>query len=140
MRFWDSSAVIPLLIEQPSSAAAKTILDADPDIVAWWSTPIECASAIARIRREGVISDDEELWLGRRLRQVRDTWYEVIPGDRVRDHALRLLRVHPLRAADALQLAAACEWSGSPASGTFVTFDDRLATAANREGFNVLGR
>jgi hypothetical protein len=48
---------------------------------------------------------------------------------------LRLLRVHPLRAAGALQLAAALEWAGAPPDGELVTFDERLREAAVREGF-----
>ena len=49
----------------------------------------------------------------------------------------RVLRVHPLRAADALQLAAALEWSGGAASGMFITYDERLRDAASREGFTT---
>ena len=139
MRFWDSSALLPLLVEQPFSSRVRTFRDDDPDIVAWWSTPIECSSAVARLRREGAISETQGAELGRRLLRMRDSWYEVTPGDRVRDQALRLLRVHPLRAADALQLAAACEWAGSPPAGELVTFDERLARAATREGFTVFG-
>jgi hypothetical protein len=61
----------------------------------------------------------------------------VQPGDLVREQALRLLRVHTLRAADALQLAAALEWAGAPTDADFVTFDDRLREAAVREGFKA---
>lgn len=39
----------------------------------------------------------------------------------------------------ALRLAAALEWAGSPASGGVVTLDERLAVAARREGFEVVG-
>jgi predicted nucleic acid-binding protein len=46
--------------------------------------------------------------------------------------------VHPLRAADALQLAAAVVAAeGIPASLSIVTLDERLAAAARREGFVV---
>lgn len=139
MRFWDSSAAIPLLLEQPHSERAHALLAEDPDVVIWWGTPVECASAFARLRREGMLSDSEEAALARRLEGLRKIWYEMTPGDHLRAQALRVLRLHPLRAADALQLAAAMEWSGSPASGSLVTFDERLATAAEREGFTVSG-
>ena len=39
---------------------------------------------------------------------------EVLPAEAVREQAARLLRLHPLRAADALQLAAALVWADSP--------------------------
>jgi predicted nucleic acid-binding protein len=85
------------------------------------------------------LGEGEEAEVSHRLERLRLGWYEMIPGDRIRAQALRVLRLHPLRAADALQLAAALEWSGSPAAGTMVTFDERLATAAAREGFAVVG-
>ena len=139
MRFWDSSAIVPLLVEQPATVDAQRHFREDPEMVVWWGTPIECASAFARQRREEEIRPEVERELVRRLEALRDGWFEVTPGDRVRDQALRLLRLHPLRSADALQLAAAIEWSGSPASGEVVTFDSRLADAARAEGFRVLG-
>jgi predicted nucleic acid-binding protein len=49
-----------------------------------------------------------------------------------------LLRVHVLKAADALQLAAARVWAGDVADGELVTLDERLALAARLEGFRVL--
>jgi uncharacterized protein len=52
--------------------------------------------------------------------------------------AVRFLRVHPVRAADALQLAAAfVAAERRPASLEVITFDDRLAVAARKEGFVV---
>jgi len=58
----------------------------------------------------------------------------------LRDAARRLLRVHDLRAADALQLAAALAAAeGRPMTLTLLCLDDRLGAAAEREGFPVLG-
>lgn len=139
MRFWDASAVVPLLLEQPASARAREILEQDAGVVIWWGTPVECASAFARLRREGALSAAAERGLSDRMERLRLSWHEMLPGDRLRAQALRILRFHPLRASDSLQLAAALEWSGTPAAGTLVTFDERLASAAEREGFVVLG-
>jgi predicted nucleic acid-binding protein len=137
MRFWDSSAIIPLLLEQPSTARSRSLLDEDPDMVAWWGTSVECASAVARLRREGHLPPSDEAAALRILERLRQAWYEVLPGESVRGSALRILRLHSLRAADALQLAAALEWSGMPANGVVVTFDDRLARSAQLEGFQL---
>lgn len=112
-------------------------MDDDPDLVVWWGSAIECASAIARLHREGQLTTTEEGTARNVLGTLSRSWFEVQPGDGIRDQALRLLRLHPLRAADALQLAAALEWSGTPASGVFMTFDDRLRSAAHREGFTA---
>ena len=139
MRFWDASAVVPLLVEQPLSVPARHLLAEDPDLVAWWSTPVECASAIARLRREGILPESVEREALATLDLLRSGWHEILPGDALRAQAMRVLRLHPLRTADALQLAAALEWAGTPATGPVVTFDERLAGAAAREGFAVVG-
>lgn len=139
MRFWDASAVVPLILSQPASALAARFLADDPDMLVWWGTPVECASALGRIRREGSIPGFAERDALATLDLLASGWHEILPGDALRAQVLRILRLHPLRAADALQLAAALEWSGSPPSGTFVTFDGRLGDAASAEGFRVLG-
>jgi len=106
-------------------------------MVVWWGSAIECASAIGRLYRDGHLTDDEEAAARDLLAVLRRSWFEIQPGDAVREQALRLLRLHPLRAADALQLAAALEWAGMPATGVLMTYDDRLRTAARREGFSA---
>lgn len=137
MRFWDSSALVALCLTQPKSRAARAALKADPELVVWWASAVECASAIARLHREGLLTASDESAARALLDTLRRAWFEVQPGDGVRAQAMRLVRLHPLRAADALQLAAAIEWAGTPASGGFVTFDERLGRAAEREGFDV---
>lgn len=139
MRFWDASAIVPLLIGQPASVRARHLLEEDPELVVWWGTPVECASAVARLRRDGALPADTEHGALASLALLRSGWHEMLPGDAVRLQALRVLRLHPLRGADALQLAAALEWAGGPEAGTMVCFDDRLGAAAAREGFHVLG-
>ena len=140
MRFWDSSAIVPLLLEQPLSERARSLLVEDRDMVVWWGTPVECASAFSRLRREGPLTAEDESGLGRLLERVRAGWFEMVPGDQIWSQALRVLRLHPLRAGDAFQLAAALEWSDAPSSDTLITFDERLGSAAIREGFIVTGR
>ena len=74
-----------------------------------------------------------------RLEQLADGWHEIEPGEVVRESATRFLHVHPLRAADALQLAAAfAAAEHRPASLQFVTLDERLAEAARKEGFAMV--
>jgi predicted nucleic acid-binding protein len=136
VRFWDSSAIVPLCLEQPSTTSCRAALKADPEMVVWWSSVVECASAIARLHRDGVLQPSEERAARESLEILRQSWHEVQPGAGLREQALRLLRLHHLRAADALQLAAALEWSGTPAVGVFMSFDDRLNAAAWREGFS----
>jgi uncharacterized protein len=135
VRFWDSSALVTLVLEQPRTAQARQLHTQDPELVVWWASSIECASAIARLHRDGQLTAADEAQARGLLTTLRASWFEVQPGDAVLEQALRVLRLHPLRAADAMQLAAALEWSGSPPNGQFVSFDQRLSAAAQREGF-----
>lgn len=139
MRFWDASALVPLMIAEASSQGARVALAADDRIVTWWGTAVECVSAIARSEREGRMVTPEVATAFRNLDELRGVWIEIEPGARLRTMAERLTRVHPLRAGDALQLAAATTAAGgSPQALPFVTLDDRLAVAADREGFPVI--
>lgn len=138
MTFWDSSAVVPLLVEEPASVRARRWLDADPGLVAWWGTPTECWSALARLRREDVLTAAGESQAHATLDAVRSAWLEILPTEAVRERARRLLRTHPLLAADALQLAAALVWADDAPGRRIVTVDGRLALAAELEGFQVV--
>ena len=138
MRFWDSSAILPLLVEEPTTSGLTDELRIDDELIVWWASRVECVSAIARLEREGALTADETAIAIDRLTALATAWQEVVPGHRLRDIAVRLLRVHPLRAADALQLAAAITAAElEPSTLEFLTLDQRLATAATREGFRV---
>lgn len=139
MRFWDSSAVVPLLVAEANTDAAQRLLREDPAMVVWWATTTECVSAVARLEREGALDlDGVDAALGR-LDELDRGWSEVLPVQNARQHARRLLRTHPLRAADALQLGAALiAAEGKPDSLELVTLDVRLRDAARREGFRLL--
>lgn len=139
MKFWDSSAIVPLLVAEPSTREMQSLASRDGVALVWWATPVECASALARLERDGGLDEAGATAAFDRLRQLAGSWHEVEAGDAVRDAAIRFLRVHPLRAADALQLAAAfIAASRDPATLELVTLDDRVAAAARREGFVVL--
>lgn len=138
MKYWDASAIVPLLVEETSTADRQRTVDADPVIVTWWVTRVECASALGRLRREGLLDEAGFGVALRRLTTLASSWAEVEPSAAVRRTALRLLRVHPIRAADALQLAAAITAAhGDPSSLAFVSGDARLSAAADIEGFLV---
>ncbi len=139
MRFWDSSALVPLLVQEESSGDMLALYEDDPEILVWWSTSVECVSALTRLERENSLASDGVAAALERLDAIAAAWREVLPVAAARRTAIRLLRVHALRAADALQLAAAVIASEShPATLPLVTLDDRLAAAAEREGFRVV--
>ena len=139
MKFWDSSAIMPLIVNEPSSMRMSKLLTADPFIAAWWGTTIECRSAIARLRRQGIFSSADETSAINLLKLFSDGWTEILPGDVLRETAYRLLSAHPLRAADAMQLSAAMIWAGdNSGKNDFICLDERLREAAYKEGFKVL--
>lgn len=139
MRFWDSSAVVPLLLDEPASPSVVAEYLRDPEQIAWWATGIECVSALARVEREGALGATVMADAVGRLEALELAWAEVQPTDQLRELAVRLLRVHALRAADALQLAAALVAAeGHPGSLTLVSLDERLGLAAEREGLRVI--
>jgi predicted nucleic acid-binding protein len=139
VRFWDTSAVVRLLVAESSSAAIMREYELDPEVIAWWATEAECVSALARLERDDSITAPSMAEGLRRLDGLARAWREVQPVTAVRTTAIRLLRVHPLRTADALQLGAAIVAAENhPASLEIVTLDERLAQAAEREGFAVV--
>ena len=138
MKFWDTSAIILLLAEEPAREGLLAVLDDDPQIVAWWGTSIEIASALARREREKLIGAADFEAAMAAIHLLADGWHEILPSDAVRRTAERLLRAHPLRAADSLQLAAALIAADhDPTTLDLVCLDARLTSAARREGFKV---
>ncbi len=139
MKFWDTSAIVPLLVDEQSSVALRASADEDPGLTVWWGTPVECTSAIARRERLETGGAEKALEAFAVLDGLGARWTEIPPSAQLRDDARRLVRVHDLRAADAFQLAAAQVASdGRPETLEFVTIDERLALAARREGFPVV--
>ena len=139
MRFWDTSALVPLLLAEPTSVRAKRWLREDPNVIVWPLTRFEILSALARRRRSEPRAARHLAAARRELLDTWDRWTEIVAVDVVRRYAERLVETHPLRAADALQLAAAIVAAdGQPATLTFVTLDEHQAAAAEREGFDVL--
>ena len=138
MRFWDAAAIVPLLMTEAATKALQEQAGADPAMLVWWAAEVECASAIARLERDGALDAAAVNEAFDRLKRLREGWHEVEPSDAVREAAVRFLRVHPLRAADALQLAAAfVAAERRPSSLEIVTLDERLAAAARKEGFEL---
>lgn len=139
MRFWDTSAIIPLAVEESTSALMDSLLREDMDMAVWWSTEVECVAALsAKFRRKHYDRRDIEDTLNR-IGSLIEAWSEVQPVDEVRIQAERLLFVHKIRAMDSQQLGAALVWSDGKVRGTeLVSLDHEMRIAARNEGFRVL--
>jgi len=139
MRFWDSSAVVPLIVAQAASSRADGWLSDDPDVALWTLTAVELTSALRRLVREGLLAERDANTAEARVEELIEISHLVVNVETVKSQARRLLRLHALRAADAMQLGAALEWaSGRPTGRSFVTLDAQLGRAAAREGFRVI--
>jgi predicted nucleic acid-binding protein len=134
--FWDSSALIPLCVSQPQSANSQ-LLYRSYSIVAWWATEVEIVSGLTRLERTGQITRDQFRVSKQFAGNLEERWYSV--GSRsIASDACSLLERYPLRAADALQLAAALEaCAHHPQGFVFITADRRQADAARLSGFSV---
>jgi len=140
VRFWDSSAVVPLVCAESTSGRCRSWLRADPVMLVWALAATEVVSALTRKRREGALERSLFAAAKERLAKLERAWNEVTQYDAVRARARRLLEVHLLSSADALHLAAALiAIEERTAIIEIVTFDQRLREAAEKEGFAVLG-
>ena len=136
--FWDSSAIVPLLVAGPRSSEMTAVLREGELPAVWWATVVECQSALQRRNREMPFPTGVLESALRRLERYVIDWDTVPPTGEVRRRAGRLLAVHPLRAADALQLGAALVFAEAEPNVGFVCLDDRLRTAASKESFRIL--
>jgi uncharacterized protein len=139
MKFWDSSALVPLLVDEDGTKSMRPRVKTGSDVWVWALTAVEVTSALWRRRRSGALDDTQLVQALSGLKDLEAAWSVVADVDRVEARARRLLGVHGIRAADALQLAAALvACNEQPGRLPFVTLDDRLAQAALAEGFEVL--
>lgn len=138
MKFWDASAIVPLLVREKETSHCRVLLKEDAEVVVWFLTPVEVLSALTRRVRERSLTSPEFRRAKDRLALLVGAWSEVISVERVRERSYRLLETHPLRAADALQLAAALLVAEeNPKDVSIVTLDGRLRIAAEKEGFAI---
>ncbi len=135
--FWDSSALVPLCVRQSITPKAVSLFQVH-DVVVWWSTPVEIASALSRLLRMKQIDGSDCAKARKLARVIGDFWSVIQPSDALRSKAVQLVERYDLRAADSLQLAAALEWCEDvPQGRVFLTADERLRQAALLSGFDA---
>jgi predicted nucleic acid-binding protein len=136
--FWDTSALVPLCVQQQPSAAVRQMLQRY-QIAVWWATPVEMRSAFERLLRMGQLTGAEYAAAGVRLDKLRRSWRELQASEPLRAQAETFLTRYPLKSADALQLAAAWIWcTGKTQTCTFISADAQLLEAAHHAGFQIV--
>jgi len=135
--FWDTSALVPLCVRQTSTPRAVTLYKSC-DAVVWWTTPVEIASALARLMRMKQLDSSDWTKARKLAAALAEVWSVIQPSDAVRAKGIQLVDRYDLRAADALQLAAALEWcEDAPQDRIFLTADQKLRQAAMLSGFDA---
>ncbi len=108
------------------------------DVVVWWATPVEIASALARLLRMKQLDSGDWAKASDLARRLSSVWSMIQPSDSLRATAIQLVDRYDLRAADSLQLAATLEWCEyAPANRVFLTADQKLRDAALLTGFDA---
>ena len=135
--FWDASVLVTLCVNQTPTPLAL-VFESKYRIAVWWATHVEIASALVRSLRQQDITAVEYAHARQQAEGLANLWDVIAPSAKVARDARTLLERYPLRAADALQLAAALEWcEGEPKGMVFLTFDRRLREAAALDGFTL---
>lgn len=135
--FWDTSALVPLCVRQGITPRAIALY-ALHDVVVWWATPVEIASALARLVRMKQLAPGDWTKARTLAKKLADSWSVIQPSDALRAKSAQLVDRYDLRAADSFQLAAALEWcDGAPQDRVFLTADQRLREAAQSSGFDA---
>lgn len=135
--FWDASALVPLCVRQGMTPQAIALYKTH-DAVVWWATPVEIASALARLMRMKQL--DSRTWAkaSKLAKSLAESWSVIQPSDALRATSIHLVDRYDLRAADSFQLAAALEWcEDDPQGRIFLTADRRLREAAWSSGFDA---
>jgi hypothetical protein len=139
MRFWDTSALVPLVVDEPATATMVDRLKDDPDVIVWMLTSVEVLSVLGRLGRSSKGLADVLPGVRHDATTLFNRWVTVSHLEGVRRRAERLVGVHPLSAADAMQLGAAMLAADDrPETLDLVTLDQTLARCARLEGFRVL--
>jgi predicted nucleic acid-binding protein len=139
VKFWDTSALVPLIVDEPATPAMRHVLSQDRDVLVWMFTSVELLSTLGRLGRMSADLADVLPSARRDVVDLFTRWSAVTHVDEVKRRAERLVGVHALSSADALQLGAALIASGDrPETLDFVTLDQSLGRCAQLEGFRVI--
>ena len=138
IRYYDTSAVLPLYLDEPATRAAHDALTRDAgQLVTSVLTLIEVRSGLARYGREGVLSAAQiETVFGRAQRDLERTPRRLELTSEILTEAVRLFRTQtalPLRTLDTLHVATCLRYG----TRGFVTSDRQQARLAQAVGLDV---
>jgi predicted nucleic acid-binding protein len=141
----DTSALAKRYIDEVGSSWIRATLGQSllPSVIIVHLAIVEMTSALVRRQREGILTPVEYTQMQDAFRTDCLNEYRIVTvTDGTIDEANRLLERYPLRAYDAVHLAAAVVanqhlLAGGLAPLTFLSADDRLNDVASTEGLAV---
>jgi uncharacterized protein len=77
VKFWDTSALVPLCVIEPNTGMVKSILSSDSSMVVWWATQTECVSALMPQTRDGSLRIEDQRQARQVLSQLANAWIEA---------------------------------------------------------------
>jgi hypothetical protein len=110
MSFWDTSAIVPLCINEGRSQSARRLWRLFRERAVWHETVVEVESTLARLEREDSVDANVRQIALKHLKAIEHKWLAIESSPRATEIARTLPHLHGLRALDSLQLAAALIW------------------------------
>ena len=139
MRYWDPSALLPLLVSDSATCLVRGWLDEDPDMITAAHTRLELRAAIELRSHQRLLSRPLRRRLLNQLEHLCASCDEVTAYAQLTRRSVSLLARHSLLPTEAMHLGAALLASdGDPASLTIVSLHHAITLAAEQEGFAVL--
>jgi predicted nucleic acid-binding protein len=136
--YLDTSALVKLYVKENGSAAVRAACDRAEALATSRLSYVEAHTAAARRAREGNLSQKAKARFAENLERDWPRYVVVEVSEVVCRLAVELAGRHPLRAADALQLASALFLRESTRQPVlFLCFDERLVAAAQGEELAV---
>lgn len=123
----------PLAVQEGRSADVQALARTDSNIVIWWGSPVECASAVQRRLRDGSLDQPTALQVAADLSRIFRSCNEVVPTDQVRSLAMQLLARRSLILRRLFGKILRSRFPGVPAG-----LDARLDAVASVQGLDRL--
>jgi uncharacterized protein len=137
--FLDTSCMVKLYVDEPGSDEVLKAVGLANEVACSIVTESELRSALARRKREGLLSASELTALKRDFRRDWANCVHIQVSDGISSHAGDLAEAQGLRGFDAIQLASALSVVDEEDGETwFYSADVRLNAAAKREGLKKL--
>jgi predicted nucleic acid-binding protein len=141
MVYFDSSAVVALYVAQAISPNARSTRRTAGALATSWLTYAEVLATLRLMGRRRLLTTASEQLAISRFLVDWSSFQRLLLDRRVAAHVRRLLSAHPLKGADAVQLASALILARRAADGgvpfSFATDNRTLARAAMAEGLTL---